>query len=66
MSKDAYWLDYDDEEFAEEYRPVLKGPDGFACMLGEPEDSTWTRDGAGAVDRLNNQHEEIERLKARL
>ena len=64
--KDGYWLDYDDDEYAEEYMPVLKGPDGFEAMLGEPEDCSWLRDGAGVVDRLNEQHKEIEALRAQL
>jgi len=62
MTKKAYWLDYDDDEYSEYYMPILKGPDDFACMLGEPEDSSWARDGSEAVDRLNEQHAVIETL----
>ena len=59
----AYWLDYDAEEYCEEYLPVLKGPDDFECMLGEPEDSTWVRDGGDAIGRLNSQHDKIECMR---
>ena len=48
----------------DEYYDVLIGPDGFECMLGEPEDRTWGRDGKQAVERLNAQHAEIKRLQA--
>ena len=37
----------------------LRGPDGFECCLGEPEDCTWYRDGKPAVERLNQQHEAL-------
>ena len=37
----------------------LRGPDGFGCCLGEPEDCTWYRDGKPAVERLNQQHEAL-------
>jgi len=43
----------------------LKGPDGFECFLGEPEDCTWHRDGSAAVVRLNQQHEALAALLAR-
>ena len=42
---------------------VLVGPDDFECILGEPEDRTWGRDGKRSVARLNAQHVEIERLR---
>lgn len=45
------------------YYEVLIGPDGFECVLGEPEDRYWRRDGKDAVKRLNEQHEELERLR---
>jgi hypothetical protein len=50
-------------ELYDETYDVLVGPDGFECMLGEREDRTWCRDGRQAVDRLNSQHREIERLR---
>lgn len=31
----------------------LRGPNGFACWLGEPEDRIWYRDGRPVVDELN-------------
>ena len=43
---------------------MLRGPDGFECLLTEPENRTWWRDGKNAVARLNEQHAEIERLTA--
>jgi len=39
----------------------LVGPNGFACYLGEPEDRTWTRDGALVVEELNRLYSEIKR-----
>jgi hypothetical protein len=56
------------EELAElkicdEYE-ALVGPDDFRCVLTEPEDRYWFRDGYAAVVRLNEQHDEIERLRA--
>jgi hypothetical protein len=44
---------------------VLLGP-MFEEFLGEPEDRTWARDGAGVVMRLNEQHEIIRDLLAAL
>ena len=43
---------------------MLVGPDGFECLLTELEDRTWSRDGKSAIRRLNEQHAEIERLRA--
>lgn len=51
------------EDFEHDYS-FLDGPDGWVCFLGEPEDCVWWRDGAPAVTRLNEQHEEIQRLQA--
>lgn len=42
---------------------MLRGPDGFECLLTEPEDRTWWRDGKDVVVKLNEQHTEIERLQ---
>lgn len=36
---------------------ILIGPGDFECNLGEPEDCIWCRDGAGAINRLNEQHD---------
>jgi hypothetical protein len=52
----------DDDRFA----CRLTGPDGFECVLGEPEDRTWSRDGRDAVVRLNAQHKRIAALEAGL
>ena len=63
----AYRIATDEEQegiCSEEYS-LLLGPDGWMCFLGEPEDSNWWRDGKKAVERLNEQAEEIERLRAR-
>ncbi len=54
---DAYQVDDGADDFC-----MLHGPDDFCCRLGEPEDRIWIRDGREAVDRLNEQHAEIERL----
>jgi hypothetical protein len=59
---DAYRVDYLDGD----YKGTLIGPDGFECYLGEPEDCSWGRDGSDAVQRLNQQHREIERLREAL
>lgn len=49
-----------------DYYDMLKGPDGFECLLTEPEDRCWSRDGKGVVKRLNEQAAEIARLRAAL
>ena len=49
-----------------EYYDMLKGPDDFECLLTEPEDRTWLRDGRDVVTRLNEQHDEIVRLRSGL
>jgi len=41
----------------------LVGPDGFKCILTEPEDRVWYRDLQLVVDKLNEQHAEIHRLR---
>ena len=43
--------------------PELHGPDGFECAITEPEDRIWSRDLSDVVVKLNEQHQEIERLK---
>ena len=57
-----YHVEVDHEDYADDYS-ILVGPDGWACMLGEPEDCTWQRDGSKAVQKLNEQHDEIIRLR---
>ena len=53
---DGYVVATDEQKqelgYCEDY-DLLLGPNGFECMLGEPEDCTWYRDGSGAVDELN-------------
>lgn len=33
---------------------VLLGPDGFQCILTEPEDRTWNRDLKAVIFELNH------------
>lgn len=42
-----YYTDYEQDGW-----PLI-GPNGFSCVLGEPEDRTWGRDGSDVVDELN-------------
>ena len=69
MSEAYYYVPYDDPrvgiDWDENYH-MLQGPDGFECLLTEPEDRKWYRDGRPVVERLNEQHKEIERLRADL
>ena len=61
-TEQPYYIAYEDDNYCDSYS-ILKGPDGWICMLGEPEDSNWYRDGSAAVDRLNEQHAEIVELR---
>lgn len=38
---------------------VLVGPNDFVCVLTEPEDRTWYRDGRDVVDELNRLYNMI-------
>lgn len=60
------WMGPEDREreWAKEY-DALVGPE-FLCVLTEPEDRTWGRDGRRVVCRLNQQHEAIAALRADL
>jgi hypothetical protein len=40
---------------------ILIGPGDFESWMGEPEDASWVRDGAGAVQRLNKLHDLLRR-----
>lgn len=60
MIESVYTIHDDDDWFG----CILRGPKDFECCLGEPEDRTWYRDGAPAVDRLNAQHDRIAELEA--
>lgn len=44
---------------------LLVGPD-FECLLTDPEDRCWSRDGKGAVIELNRLHGELTQLKTSL
>lgn len=45
---------------------VLIGPNGFECVLTEPEDRIWSRDLRIVVDELNRLYTENKKLKRRL
>lgn len=45
---------------------VLVGPGDWDCVLTEPEDRNWGRDGRAVVALLNAQHEELCKLRAEL
>ena len=45
---------------------LLVGPDGFECLLTEPEDRTWWRDGKGVVKELNRLADRVEELEQAL
>jgi hypothetical protein len=57
---EPYWIEDGEDWFG----CTLKGPRDFECTLGEPEDRNWYRDGADAVERLNEQHQRIVELDA--
>jgi hypothetical protein len=69
MSEAAYHIATREElagrDICDEYDTLL-GPDGFECVLTEPEDRFWYRDASPAITRLNEQHAEIERLREML
>ncbi len=44
---------------------VLLGPNGFECALTEPEDRSWSRDGAKVVAELNRLHMRVAALEAK-
>lgn len=55
----------DDADFGEYYEALI-GPDGFKCVLTEPEDRTWGRDLSGLVDHLYTLRARAERLEGAL
>ena len=63
--KQPYYISDNDPDFFDDYS-ILKGPNGFWCMLGEPEDCKWYRDGDRAVIELNRLHAENAKLAAKL
>ena len=46
----AEWTE--DSDWSQEYS-MLIGPNGFECLLTEPEDRNWYRDGSKVVEELN-------------
>ena len=64
MSENVYRIVDDENNDWDETYDMLRGPDGFECLLTEPEDRSWHRDGRIVVQRLNEQRAEIERLRA--
>jgi len=43
---------------------TLIGPNGFICVLGEPEDRTWYRDANDVVVELNRLNTAVETARA--
>ena len=41
---------------------LLLGPGGFECLLTEPEDRIWCRDGSAVVGELNAKHDQMQML----
>jgi len=64
--KPYYRVPCSDENDWDESYDMLRGPDGFECLLTEPEDRIWCRDLKDVVAKLNEQHEENERLRGLL
>lgn len=59
----AYYIEEDEDNPYNDYAgKVLLGPNDFMCVLGEPEDCSWYRDGGAAVVELNRLYERIEEL----
>jgi hypothetical protein len=57
-----YTVPDEDDEGNYVYGKLLKGPGGFECYLGEPEDCSWLRDGSPVVAELNRLREIIRLL----
>lgn len=55
MSDKAYYRDTVPEDHDDTYE-LLRGPNGFECLLTEPEDRTWGRDGKPVIAELNRLH----------
>lgn len=47
----------------DEYYSLLIGPNGFECLLTEPEDRNWHRDGKHVIAELNRLAIEARELK---
>ena len=63
MPEQAYRIAESEDAYDDYAGKTLIGPDGWECTLGEPEDCMWYRDGSIAMNRLNEQHEEIQELR---
>jgi len=58
---DYYVVDgFESDDIAEEYEALL-GPNGFKCVITEPEDRNFGRDLAPIVKKLNTLNSEIKR-----
>lgn len=52
----------DEKDVSDDYQ-ILRGPGEFECVITEPEDRTFGRDLSSIVDKLNEQQDEIDRLR---
>lgn len=66
MSDAFYYVEWDEDCDWDESYDMLRGPDGFECLLTEPEDRIWLRDGRPVIEKLNEQAVTIATLTARL
>ena len=68
--REAFYVvdNYDENEHIEwdESYCMLRGPDGFECLLTEPEDRNWYRDGKEVVEKLNALEAENTELRKRV
>lgn len=63
MSEQKPYYRVDEPEGVCENYELLVGPNDFECLLTEPEDRTWLRDGRAVINELNRQHAEIQRVR---
>lgn len=64
---DVYRIATDEEKGdCDEQYDLLLGPNGFECLLTEPEDRCWYRDLSNVIDELNKLHGQVAMLKAAL
>lgn len=63
MMEEYSRIDYTDDSNWDEDYDMLQGPNGFECLLTEPEDRRWYRDGQPVIDELNRLLIENNRLK---
>lgn len=65
---DEYRVATDDElkdYNCDECYSLLVGPNGFECLLTEPEDRNWYRDGKKVIDELNRLYKIVQEYKLR-